>query len=115
MARKPPARVRAELHRRRTVPRGPDIPGLSPAGKKVVAQLELTRFWPGAVAEALDSWARFVRDPVHRFWITSISCGVPECCEDPDELYRVLHAAASALPAADARMVRLRIADIDDL
>lgn len=90
------------------------VPGLSARGRAAIACLERTRFWPGAVAQALDSWSRFVRDPIHRLWDPRYGCGVPECCPNPDELRWVLQAAVHTLPPRDARLLRRRIAVLDE-
>lgn len=120
MPRRPPARVRADAWYQPIpshVMSGPanQILGLSPRARAVIVRLERTRFWPGAVAQALDSWRRFVRDPVHRLWDPSYGCGVPECCPDPAQLRAILAAAAHTLPPKDARELRRRIAALDEL
>ncbi|MFG1638705.1 hypothetical protein ACGFMK_00295 [Amycolatopsis sp. NPDC049252] len=81
----------------------------------MIARLERTRLHPGAAAEALLAWARFVRDPMHRLWDPRYGCGVPECCPDPAEIRRVLHAVAHALPPKDAREFRARVAKSTEL
>jgi hypothetical protein len=81
----------------------------------VIDRLERTRFCPGAVAQALNSWSRFVRDPMHRLWDPEYGCGVPECCPDPVALRSILEAAAHGLPPKDARVLRRRIAVLDEL
>jgi hypothetical protein len=87
---------------------------MSPRGVAVIVRLERDRFWPGAVAQALDSWSRFVRQPMHRLWDPESGCGVPECCPDPTQLRRIIEAAAHALPPPDARNLRHRIAVLDE-
>jgi hypothetical protein len=39
---------------------------------------------------------------------------VPECCPNPDGLRRVLEAATHVLPPKDARLLRGRIAVLDE-
>ena len=113
MARKPPARVRAALHRRLDEPVR-TLPGLSSRGRDAVAHLERARFWSGAAHEALDAWTRFLDDPFHRLFDPSSGCGVLLCCPDPAELRRILYAVAHVLPPADARCLRRRLAELDD-
>lgn len=112
MARRPPAQVRADFIRR-----GPErLPdGLSARGRARLTRLEHTKLWPGATAEALEAWARFVRDPVHRIWDTGSGCGQLVCCPDPEELRRVLDLVAHNLPVEDARRFRRRVAAADAL
>jgi hypothetical protein len=89
------------------------ISGLSPHGRLVVARLEYSRFWPGAAAEALISWAWIMRDPYHRLFDPEMGCGVMRCCPDPEELRRIFEAVAHALPPRDARVFRRRLALLD--
>lgn len=112
MARRPPARVRVD-NLRRGPERLPD--GLSARGRAQLVRLEHTRLRPGAAAEALDAWARFVRDPVHRIWEPGSGCGEPLCCPDPEELRRVLDLVAHHLPPRDAQRFRRRVAALDAL
>jgi hypothetical protein len=88
--------------------------GLSRRGRALLADLERTRLWPGAAAEALAALARFVHDPMHRLWDPSYGCGELLCCPDPAELRGILLAVAACLPARDARSVRRRVAVLDD-
>ncbi|WP_225440060.1 hypothetical protein [Amycolatopsis eburnea] len=116
MARRPPARVRADSPRRRTAgERVPTLSGLSPRGLASLVRLERTRLWPGAAAEALRAWEAFVRHPFHRLWDPASGCGVLQCCPDPDELRHVLDLVAHALPAEDARAFRERVAAAAEL
>jgi hypothetical protein len=121
MPRKRAARVRAEQPPRKPVEqpsfaaRGSEIPGLSARGRKVLAQLESTRFYRGETARALDSYARFVRDPYHRLFDQKYGCGIPECCPDPVELREKLEMVAHALPRRDARVFRRQLAELDEL
>jgi hypothetical protein len=90
------------------------LPGLSPEGVAAVVRLERTRLWPGAVREALDAWALFLRDPYHRLFDPEYGCGVQMCCPDPVDLSGRLEIIAHALPPKDARALRRRIAGLDD-
>jgi hypothetical protein len=89
--------------------RVPTLSGLSPRGMASLARLERTRLWPGAAAEALRVWERFVRDPMHRQWDSQYGCGYMQCCPDPNELRGLLDVVAHALPARDARAFRKRL------
>jgi len=42
-------------------------------------------------------------------------CGIPACCPDPEQLRTVLTAVVHALPDKDARRLRARLADLDEL
>jgi hypothetical protein len=126
MARRRPAQLRAE-QRRPQHPLGhrsgridrvryPTIPGLSPAGNRAIEQLEHRRFWWGAVAHALRWWTGFVRNPYHRLYDRRYEgCGIEECCPDPGALMEILQIAAHHLPPKDARRLRQKLAEIDDL
>ncbi len=113
MARRSPARLRAVAHRHLDQP-VPSIPGLSPRGRAVIAELERSRLWLGAAGEALDAWTRFLRDPCHRLFDPAYGCGVLACCPDPVELRRILHIVINALPRHDARALRRRVGELDD-
>jgi hypothetical protein len=113
MARKSPARIRA-AYLRPVNPNVRSLPGLSRAGRAALAHLEQTKLWPGAAREALDAWDRFLYDPYHRLFDPSIGCGVMLCCPDLDEVRRILHVTAHALPPRDARHLRRRIAALED-
>jgi hypothetical protein len=117
MTRRRPAQIRADgpWHSRTTVTGVPTIPGLSYRGRIAVARLERERYWPGAVEEALRAWSLFLRDPWHRLFDPAQSCGVMLCCPDPVELHALLDAVVHVLPKKDARVLRKRIGDLDDL
>jgi hypothetical protein len=93
------------------------IPGLSPRGRTLLAQLEHNRLWPGAAAEALRLWAGFVRSPYHRLYDPSYGegCGIWQCCGDPADYRWILETVAHALPRRDARDFRKPLAAIDEL
>ena len=114
MPRRPPARVRADLLRARPLDgANSTLPYLSPQGTRAIAYLERSRFWNGAVNQALRAWSRFVQDPWHRLWDPGCGCGVMECCPNPPELRAILEAAAHVLPRDDARRFRTQVADLD--
>ncbi|MCK2241149.1 MULTISPECIES: hypothetical protein [unclassified Crossiella] len=121
MARRSPSQVRTDPPRRahRAVrpeyATPPALARLSPRGRVSLARLERTKLWPVTANEVLLSWQRFLRDPIHRLWDTSTSCGVLMCCPDPDELRRMLSLIAAQLPTKDARMFRQHLARLDEL
>src|SRR5690242_7805838 len=98
MARRPPTR---------------DFPGVSRRGMSVIAELERTRFWPGAVAQALGDWALVARDPIREHCTAESVCGSLRCCPDLDQARAIFHAVAAALPAKDAAPFRRRLAEFD--
>jgi hypothetical protein len=113
MARKSPARVRADAPHRRQVP-ACSIDGISARGRAVIAHLEHNQLWPGAAYAAVDAWSRLLRDPYHRLVDPSYGCPVFACCPDPDEVRRIIRMILSALPKRDARALRARIGDPDE-
>jgi hypothetical protein len=113
MARRSPARVRAAGLRRPDQPVSA-LPSLSSRGRAAIADLERTRFWPGAAREALDAYTRLLREPYHRLFDAEYGCGVLACCPGVDELRPILHAVAQALPRRDARQFRRQIAALDE-
>jgi hypothetical protein len=92
----------------------PSLSGLSARGRAAIACLERTRLWPGAAHDAVDAWTRLLRDPYHRLFDPASGCGVLACRPDPDELRRILHMVAHALPRHDARRFRTRLAELDE-
>ncbi|MCO1580291.1 hypothetical protein M8C13_31495 [Crossiella sp. SN42] len=90
-------------------------PGLSRRGRAQLARLERTRLWPEATVEALRAKRNFVRDPTHRLWDPQYGCGFQECCPDPAELRHVLNLVVAVLPPRDARLIRKRLAALDEL
>lgn len=117
MARRRPAQVRADGPggSRTITTEIPTIPGLSYRGRIAVARLERDRYWLGATEAALCAWLLLLRDPWHRLFDPTQSCGDMQCCPSPAELRALLGAVAHVLPKKDARMLRKRIGDLDDL
>lgn len=122
MPRRRPGQVRADVHfRLRTDPtdviRVSNLPGLSPHGRAVLAYLEHTRFWPGAAADALRIWERFVRSPYHRIhdYRYDEGCGIWECCPSLIEVQQILTTVEHNLPHRDARRLRRHLARLDNL
>lgn len=90
--------------------------GLSRPGQLAIANLEETRFWPGAIAYCLTWWSGFVRTPYHRLHDRRYDgCGIFECCPDPGDVRGMLVVAAHVLPKNDARVFRRCLADLDEL
>jgi hypothetical protein len=113
MARRSPSRVRYDAPARPLARPVPTLPG--PRGLAAIVRLERDRFWPGAARQALDAWEVFLRDPYHRLFDPAYGCGIPACCPDPEQLRTVLTAVVHALPDKDARRLRARLADLDEL
>lgn len=88
----------------------PSPAGLSPRAIATLIRLERARLHPGAAAEALEAWDRFVNDPVHRLWDPTVGCGISQCCPDPAELRHILTLVANALPPKDATPFHRRLA-----
>ena len=107
-----PARVR-ELHGRpiRQVSR------VSEPTLRAIARFERIHYLPGSVAEALDSWSRFVRGPVRVIADYGTELAPCPCCDalDPYMERRVLRRALIALPARAARELRALVRPLDDL
>ncbi|TDP90483.1 hypothetical protein [Labedaea rhizosphaerae] len=80
----------------------------------VIAELEHTRFWPGAVATALDDWALVTREPTKQHCEAESVCGSLRCCPDLDLAHRIFHAVARALPAKDAELFWRKLAEQHD-
>src|SRR5437868_3595779 len=114
MARRNPGAVRADAWYPRLDQLAALPPGLSPQGVVAIVSLERTRFWAGAAHQALQAWTMFLRDPYHRCFDPQYGCGEFMCCPDPVELRGMLDTIAHALPPRDARMLRRRLAALDD-
>ncbi|MCO1659820.1 hypothetical protein [Pseudonocardia humida] len=116
-----PRRRPDQLRTRRPVHCGsgrpiPAIPRTSASTARAVAELERTRLHPGAVAEALTAWARFVRAPVRELEDHAPgACPNPDCqWDDPVVRRRALGAALHALPVAAARELRALVRPLDE-
>jgi hypothetical protein len=125
MPRRRPAEVRADSAARLRVTRAAgqgtiveisNLPGLSPFGRVVIARLENTRLRPGQVAEAIDHWERFVRDPAHRLYDPRYEgCGIWGCCPPMLEVHAILRIVERNLPRRDARRLRARLDSLNDM
>ncbi|MBV1850749.1 hypothetical protein [Catellatospora tritici] len=113
MARRAPARVRADLPRRRQPgERVPLASNISARGLAEIARLERLELRPGAVFEALRGWERFTHaDDARRVRIRG--CGESGCCPDPLTDRLLLDRVLPVLPPADARSLRQRIDAMD--
>jgi hypothetical protein len=82
-----------------------------------VAEFEQARLHLGAIAEALDGWARFVRGPARALAdYAPEDCTCPGCqWHDPGERRAVLRIALYALPTSAARELRALIEPLDRL
>ena len=117
-----PRRRPAEVRNRWAVPlrpgqHVPEVPRVSAAATRAIAELERSRWSPGAIADALAEWTRFVHGPARRLDNPSAgSVGCP-CCENgggaiPRE---TLHRALHELPTNAARELRALIRPLDEL
>lgn len=118
MPRRRPAqvRVRQPIRRRRPEAKIRQVPGVSPPTLRAIVELERTRLWPGAIAEALDGWTRFVHGPVRVLDdYEPEECSGPECqWEDGAVRRRTLRAALHALPTRAARELRALVHPLDE-
>lgn len=107
MPRRRPTQVRAHQRLVR------QIPGVSAPALRAVTDLERTRLWPDAVADALDGWARFVRGPLEEYRPTG--CLDATCQRaDPAVCRETLRTAVHALPARAARELRALVEPLDE-
>ncbi|RZD65885.1 hypothetical protein C0Q58_06990 [Streptomyces albidoflavus] len=109
--------MRAGLPRpRRPYEKSPVIDGLPAGTLAELARLERTRnyLWPGAVSEALRTWAAHVRLPRGRTWPHQQD-GPCYCCPDPWESRELLDRVARALSRRAARELRRVLAGHDQL
>jgi len=88
---------------------------VSASTSRAIAELERTRLTPGDIAEALESWARFVRGPVRA--ILRYSPEACPCCEwnDPVTRRKDLRTALHVLPAKAARELLALVRPLDEL
>ncbi|MFE0308808.1 hypothetical protein [Amycolatopsis sp. NPDC058986] len=79
--------------------------------------LERARLRPGAIAEALAGWARFVRGPVRALDdYTPEDCTCPGCrWDDPVVRREALRLALFALPAKASRELRALVEPLDEV
>lgn len=114
MPRKRPAQIRALPPRRRRGVSIPQVPRVSAATLRAIAALERTRLRPGAIAEAVAGWAKFVHGP-------DVNNYVPEDCtcqgcqwDDPVVRRSALRMTLFALPTKAARELRAVIRPLDE-
>ena len=86
------------------------LPGVSPRGRAVLADLEHTRLWPRSAEQALRYWRAYLHDPYSRRWDRPDSCGDWHCCPDIEEVRTVLRIVMHNLPPRDARRLRSALA-----
>ncbi|HET9143079.1 hypothetical protein, partial [Actinophytocola sp.] len=84
---------------------------------RAIADVERTRLQPGAVAEALGSWAGFVRGPARALAdYAPEACTCPGCrWHDPIAHRETLRVVLNALPAKAARELSALIRPLDEL
>nr|BFE99735.1 hypothetical protein GCM10020241_14110 [Streptoalloteichus tenebrarius] len=83
----------------------------------MIAELERPRFWPGAIAEALDGWTRFVHGPTRALLDHAPEvCPCPGCqWDDPAVLREALRDPLLALPRGAARELRALLRPLDEI
>jgi hypothetical protein len=116
-----PRRRPAQLRARRPISRWPrpairQVSGVSAPTLRAIAELERTRLRPGAIAEALNGWARFVHGPARaRDNYAPEGCSCPGCqWEDPVVHREALCMALYALPTKAARELRALLRPLDE-
>ncbi|MEU0512725.1 hypothetical protein [Amycolatopsis sp. NPDC006125] len=116
MPRRRPAQLRTG---RTTWPehrRIPQVGGVSAGTLRAIAHLERTRLHPGAVAEAVAGWSRFVHGPARRFdGYAPEDCPCPGCqWDDPVVRRKTVAAVLAALPRRAARELRCVLCPLDE-
>jgi hypothetical protein len=106
--------VRADMRARQGIGKVSQLPGLSPRGRAVLADLEQTRLSPRQAEQALRYWRAYLRNPHAWRWDRPDSCGDWNCCPDIDEVRAVLSTVAHHLPRRDARRFRAVLAAVGD-
>ncbi|GAA2805591.1 hypothetical protein GCM10010452_37950 [Crossiella cryophila] len=83
---------------------------------RAIAELERDRLKPGAIAEALDGWSRFVHGTRHTLaTYAPEDCPCPGCqWDDPVERRKALLLALHVLPTRAARELRALIRPLDE-
>ena len=114
MPRRRPAPVRVREPHGRPIRQ---VSRVSAPTSRAIATFERTHFSPGAVADALDDWARFVRGPARAIKGYATELNPCPCCDslDPAVGRAVLRRALIALPARAARELRALVRPLDDL
>jgi hypothetical protein len=108
--------VRADIRARQTATReGIDkvsqLPGVSPRGGAVLANLEHTRLWPCQAEQALRYWRAYLRDPYAWRWDRPDSCGNWHCFPDivlhvsPQRVSQLLKIRTAGKASAASRAV----------
>ncbi|MFE0026840.1 hypothetical protein [Amycolatopsis sp. NPDC059021] len=90
---------------------------VSASTSHAIAVLERARLRPGAIAEALAGWSRFVRGPVRALdEYTPEECPCPGCqWHDPVVRRETLRLALFALPVRAARELRALVEPLDEV
>jgi hypothetical protein len=97
--------------------RVPQVARVSAGTLRAIAELERTRLHPGAIAEALTHWTRFVRGPARLLSdYEPEACPCP-CCEwdDPASRREALKLALHALPTRAARELCALVKPLDEI
>jgi len=117
MPRRRPTQLRPPVTYRRPGQRTRQVSHVSAGTLRAIAEFERTRLYPGAIAEALDSWRRYVRGPTGRFYNDDLlPCPCSGCSGEDLAWERVqLRTALHALPIRAARELRARVKPLDEV
>lgn len=116
MPRRRPAQVRTRQPLRRPRPIR-QVSRVCATTSRAIAEFERARSCPGAIAESLDDWARFVHGPARAIAGYGTELNPCPCCDslDPALGRAVLRMALIALPAKAARELRALVRPLDEL
>jgi len=93
----------------------PHIPGVPKSVVYAIIRWERSNLWPGAVANAFDTYRRFVNRPQRTVYGTPGCC---PCCIDyyglSDDPRLILQEALDHLPRGKGRRFRRLVAELDD-
>lgn len=116
MPRRRPGHVRAGTPRHRIPEAGPVIDGVSSRTQSEILRLERTRNYlrPGDVSAALRLWKDYVHRPERRLW-DDYEWGDVHwyCCGNPLEARALLDTVMQAMPARNARELRVVVSRFD--
>ncbi|GAB3877578.1 hypothetical protein GCM10029964_026900 [Kibdelosporangium lantanae] len=116
MPRRRPTQLPRPATYRRPGRRVRQVSHVSVGTLRAIAEFETNRLYPGAIAEALDRWARHVRGPARRFYDDPAPCSCSGCDGDHLTWGRAeLGAAMRGLPTKAARELRARVQPLDEV
>lgn len=80
------------------------VPAVSGLTRAAIRRVELERLWPGAVASALNTYNRFLRQPGRWLYVPFYDC---PCCDPIDARDTLDEALRSLAPRARADLNRV--------